>query len=176
MNDTKSPDNEFAYGSGHIDPIKAVNPGLVYEALTGDYIKMLCGIGVDPKKLKLISGDNSTCPKKSDNVSPKNLNYPSMAAVVSPMKPFTIRFHRTVKNVGFAKSTYKAKIFPNSKLIIKVVPEVLSFESLNEKKSFVVSVTGRGLPAMSIESASLVWSDGTHSVRSPIIVHNITNA
>jgi hypothetical protein len=172
MSATKNYEGEFAYGSGHINPIKAVNPGLVYEALKEDYIKMLCSIGYGVKKLRLISGDNSTCPKKSDNISPKDLNYPSMAAEIMPLKLFKISFNRTVKNVGFANSTYTAKIFPNSKLNFKVVPGVLSFKSLNEKKSFVLFVTGSGMLAMSRVSASLVWSDGTHSVRSPIILHN----
>jgi hypothetical protein len=172
MSAAKNYEGEFAYGSGHINPIKAVNPGLVYEALKGDYIKMLCSIGYGVKKLRLISGDNSTCPIKSDNIFPKDLNYPSMAAEISPLKPFKVTFHRTVKNVGFPNSTYKAKIFPNSKLDIKVVPAVLSFKSLNEKKSFALFVTGRGMLAKSWVSASLVWSDGTHSVRSPIILHN----
>ena len=55
---------------------------------------------------------------------------------------------------------------------MKVEPGVLTFKSLNEKISFVVSVSRGGLPAMSRLSASLVWSDVTYSVRSLIIVHN----
>jgi hypothetical protein len=29
---------EFAYRAGQIDPVKALNPGLIYEANEGDYI------------------------------------------------------------------------------------------------------------------------------------------
>ncbi|KAM1654118.1 hypothetical protein ACFX2K_006553 [Malus domestica] len=94
-----------------------------------------------------------------------------MGAKVDPMKPFTVQFHRTVKNVGLANSTYRAKIFSNSKLDIKVVPEVLSFKSLNEQMDFDVTVGGSDLQDRSQVSGSLVWSDGVHSVRSPILVY-----
>ncbi|KAL4599151.1 hypothetical protein ACB092_11G106800, partial [Castanea dentata] len=172
MSDAKSLGGEFAYGSGQINPVAAVRPGLVYEALKEDYIIMLCNIGYDAKKLQALSGDtNTTCPKLPVTASPKDLNYPSMAAEVFPAKPFNVTFHRTVTNVGLATSSYKAKIVTNSKVNIKVEPEVLTFKSLNEKKSFVVSVSGSGLPVKSRLSASLVWSDGTYSVRSPIVLH-----
>ncbi|KAM1167373.1 hypothetical protein TB2_028933 [Malus domestica] len=44
MNDTSNniSTGAFAYGSGHINPVQAVNPGLVYEACEEDYIKLLC--------------------------------------------------------------------------------------------------------------------------------------
>ncbi|XP_031286385.1 subtilisin-like protease SBT4.3 isoform X1 [Pistacia vera] len=170
MNETKTTDAEFAYGSGHVNPIKAVNPGLVYDAFEEDYIRMLCSAGYNEETLRLVTGDNSTCPKASGKASPKDLNYPSMSSKVSLEKPFTINFHRTVTNVGLPNSTYKAQVFSSSEVGIEVVPEVLSFESKNEKKSFDVTVTGKGVTVTTIFSGSLVWSDGVHSVRSPVAV------
>ncbi|KAF6161087.1 hypothetical protein GIB67_007728 [Kingdonia uniflora] len=41
MNATKNPDGEFAYGAGQINPVKAINPGLIYDAYEDDYVKML---------------------------------------------------------------------------------------------------------------------------------------
>ncbi|KAH9686066.1 subtilisin-like protease SBT4.4 [Citrus sinensis] len=173
MNSSKNQDAEFAFGSGHINPVEAVNPGLVYETFEQDYIIMLCSMGYDERNIGKISGNISTCPKGSDKATPKDLNYPSMGAQVSPGKSFTINFPRTVTNVGLANSTYKAKILQNSKIVsIRVVPESLSFKSLNEKKSFSVTVTGKGLPNGAIVSTSLMWSDGNHRVRSPIVVHS----
>ncbi|GAY57033.1 hypothetical protein CUMW_176300 [Citrus unshiu] len=133
----------------------AVNPGLVYETFEQDYIIMLCNIGYDEGNIGKISGKISTCLKGSDKATPKDLNYSSMAAQVSLGKSFAINFPRTVTNVGLANSIYKAKILQNSKIFsIKVVPEALSFRSLNEKKSFSVTVTGKGLPNGAIVSAS----------------------
>ena len=142
MNSSKNKDAEFAFGSGHINPVEAVNPGLVYETFEQDYIIMLCSMGYDERNIGKISGNISTCPKGSDKATPRDLNYPSMAAQVSPGRSFTINFSRTVTNVGLANTTYKAKILQNSKIGVKVVPQALTFKSLNEKKSFRVTVTG----------------------------------
>ncbi|XP_062085057.1 subtilisin-like protease SBT4.6 [Humulus lupulus] len=173
MNNTGNSNGEFAYGSGHVNPIQALNPGLVYDSSVGDYIKFLCSIGYDEEKVRLISGDNSSCLQDSGKASPKDLNYPSMISEVPTGKPFSIKFHRRVKNVGQANSTYKAKIVSRSLISIKVVPEALSFKSLNEEKSFNVIVNGGSLSNNSMVSASLVWSDGSHNVRSPIVLHNL---
>ncbi|XP_008245822.1 PREDICTED: subtilisin-like protease SBT4.4 [Prunus mume] len=175
MNDTSTSPGEFAYGSGHLNPVRAINPGLVYEASEEDYIKFLCMM-LDEEKIRLISGDKVTCPTGSDKGSPKDLNYPSMAANVTSMKLFMINFHRRVKNVGLANSNYKALISSNSKVDIKVVPEVLSFKSLNEEKNFTVTVDGRDMPEGSHVSASLCWYDGSHNciVRSPIVISSVS--
>ncbi|XP_042487273.1 subtilisin-like protease SBT4.4 [Macadamia integrifolia] len=178
MNATRNPDAEFAYGAGHINPVKAINPGLVYEILNDDYIKFLCNIGWDTKRVRIISGDNSSCPQGTKG-TPLDLNYPSMTAYLQQQdKPFAINFTRTVKNVGSANSTYKTSVITShSDIKISVEPSVLSFKSLNEDKSFVVTVSGSKLdPKTSMASASLEWSDGTHSVRSPIVVHSFSGA
>ncbi|XP_044483865.1 subtilisin-like protease SBT4.4 isoform X2 [Mangifera indica] len=169
MNDTKDSLAEFSYGSGYINPIKAINPGLIYEASEEDYIRMLCSAGYSSEKLRLITRDNSTCPEASKKTSPKDFNYPSMASQILAGKSFTVNFHRTVTNVGLPNSTYKVHVLSNSEVRIKVVPDILSFKSINEKKSFDVIVTGKGVPlSIEILSASVVWSDGKHRVRSPI--------
>lgn len=171
MNGTTYKDGEFAFGSGHVDPVKAINPGLVYEAFKADYIAMLCTSGFDTNTLRIISGDNSSCPKDPKG-SAKDLNYPSMAIKVEVTKPFKVEFPRTVTNMGTADSTYKAQVInTNSHIKVEVNPDILSFKTEKEKKSFVVTVVGEGLdPDKSpVAVAYLVWSDGTHSVRSPIV-------
>ncbi|KAF9620289.1 hypothetical protein IFM89_011024 [Coptis chinensis] len=45
LNPTTNPDAEFGYGARHIEPVKVVRPGLVYDALEGDYLQFLCSIG-----------------------------------------------------------------------------------------------------------------------------------
>lgn len=169
MNATRTPDGELAYGSGHVNPVKAISPGLIYHAHKQDYVNMLCGMGYDSKNMRLITGENSQCPKNS-TFSAKDLNYPSMAVKVPPNKPFKVEFPRRVKNVGPAPSIYKAEVTTTSpRLKVRVIPNVLSFRSLYEEKHFVVSVVGKGLELM--KSASLVWSDGRHLVKSPIVVY-----
>lgn len=52
-------------GYGHINPVKAINPGLAYEASKEDYIRLLCTV-YDQGKVRLVAGDNSTCHSGSD--------------------------------------------------------------------------------------------------------------
>ncbi|MBA0852299.1 hypothetical protein Goshw_003630 [Gossypium schwendimanii] len=162
---------EFAYGSGHINPVKAIDPGLVYDTVEGDNIRFLCSIGYDEGSIKIIAGNNTSCPKNSTKMLPRDFNYPTLTALVPAGKPFKVTFHRTVTNVGVARSTYNATIAALSELEIKVVPQVLSFKSLTEKMSYKVTVSGKALGGRSMVSATLIWSDDTHDVRNPVVIH-----
>ncbi|XP_019088267.1 PREDICTED: subtilisin-like protease SBT4.11 [Camelina sativa] len=161
---------EFAYGAGHVDPIAATNPGLIYDLTKADYIAFLCGMNYNVTTLKLITGEAVTCTEK---ILQRNLNYPSMSAKLGSNSTFTVMFKRTVTNVGTPNSTYKSEVVLNygSKLNVKVSPSVLSMKSLNEKQTFTVTVSGSELDSKLPSSASLVWSDGTHNVKSPIVVY-----
>lgn len=172
MNVMKNPDQEFAYGSGNINPTNATDPGLVYELELQDYLKMLCAEGFDTQLLTKISGQkNITC---SERTEVKDLNYPTMTTFTTALKPFNVTFTRTVTNVGLPNSTFKASVVPlRPEIQISVEPEVLTFGLLKEKKTFVVTISGKGLKDGSVVSSSLVWSDGSHSVRSPIVAYSI---
>lgn len=171
MDPTKHKDAEFSYGAGHISPINATNPGLVYETSNEDYINMLCNMGYLSRTVERLFKNNTiSCSKlKQVEKMSKELNYPSMTYKVRTGEPILARFSRTVTNVGLANSTYTAKISKPSGINITVEPVTLSFMHLNEKKSFVVTVKGDHLTSMI--SASLLWSDGVHFVRSPIVVY-----
>ncbi|WZZ21636.1 hypothetical protein YC2023_123023 [Brassica napus] len=168
---------EFAYGSGHVDPIASLNPGLVYELNKVDHIAFLCGMNYTSNILKIISGETVTCPEEKEYQT-RNLNYPSMSAKLSGSNnSFTVTFNRTVTNVGTPNSTYNSKVVPGhgSKLSVNVTPSVLSFKTVNEKQLFMVTVTGRDLDSELPSSANLIWSDGKHHVRSPIVVYTDAN-
>ncbi|XP_019465423.1 PREDICTED: subtilisin-like protease SBT4.3 [Lupinus angustifolius] len=124
---------EYAYGSGHVNHVHVVHPGLIYDISLDDYIQMLCNLGYDNKKIKLISGKNNSSSNATDRSLVRDLNYPAFAIDVKSRIPFTIKFERTVTNVGQPKSNYKASILPNPKIKITVVSETLAFESLYEK-------------------------------------------
>ncbi|KAI9114600.1 hypothetical protein K1719_014298 [Acacia pycnantha] len=85
------------------------------------------------------------------------------------MKPFNVEINRTVTNVGLVDSKYKVVVQSTPGVNITVEPRMLSFKSFNEKQFFVVRILGGKLAAGTL-FASLVWSDGTHNVGSPIIV------
>ncbi|KAG8380759.1 hypothetical protein BUALT_Bualt06G0049400 [Buddleja alternifolia] len=161
-------DAEFAYGSGHINPLKAKSPGLVYDMGEADYVNFLCGQGYSNKNLQLVTGDNSTC-TSANNSTVYDLNYPSFTASGTVGSSISRVFHRTVTNVGSPTSTYKAVVAAPSGLAIQVQPGVLSFTSLREELTFAVTVTATINGA--VQSGSLIWDDGVYQVRSPIVAH-----
>ena len=161
-------DAEFAYGAGNLNPMNALNPGLLYDSREVDYIQFLCGQGYGTRFLQLVTGDNATC-SEATNGTVWDLNYPSFSLFTLPLKTISHAFNRTVTNVGSPRSIYRAKVtVPAGALKIQVNPNVLSFTSLGQKLSFVLTIEGK--IDKSIVSASLEWDDGVHKVRSPIIV------
>jgi len=166
LSSTKNPDAEFAYGSGHINPLKAVDPGLVYDAGEADFVSFLCGQGYNATNLKIVTGDGSTC-SSSNNATVWDLNYPSFALSVKQSGSIVQKFKRTVTNVGAAESTYNANVFAPSGLVVKVNPSSLAFKKVGEKQSFVVTVSAT--IGSKMLSGSLVWNDGAHNVTSPIV-------
>ncbi|KAK6135892.1 hypothetical protein DH2020_030379 [Rehmannia glutinosa] len=161
-------DAEFAYGSGHINPLKAKSPGLVYDIDKSDYVKFLCGQGYSNKHLQLITGDNSTC-TSANNATVYDLNYPSFTFSAASGRSISVVFHRTLTNVGSPSSTYNAVVTAPSGLSVQVQPSTLSFKYLGEKQKFVVTVTATVKDA--VMSGSLVWDDGVYKVRSPVVAH-----
>ncbi|KAI5434261.1 hypothetical protein KIW84_021216 [Lathyrus oleraceus] len=168
MSHALNPEAEFAYGAGQINPVKATNPGLVYDITEADYADFLCGEGYTAKQLQVLTQDKSNCKVKANEKAVYNLNLPSFALKIN-LTIFSHVYHRTVTNVGSATSTYKARIISPPLLEIQVKPNVLSFTSIGQKKSF--SLTIEAAINVEVMSASLIWDDGSHQVRSPIVVY-----
>ncbi|PWA48270.1 hypothetical protein CTI12_AA489780 [Artemisia annua] len=166
MSPTKNNDAEFAYGSGHINPLKAVDPGLIYDAGEADYVSFLCGHGYNKMKLRIVTGNITTC-SAPNNATVWDLNYPSFALSSNVSGIIVRTFYRIVTNVGLGNSTYQANIFSPSGLVVDVSPSTLVFTTVGEKQSFLVTVTAT--IGSQMLSGSLVWNDGVHNVTSPIV-------
>ena len=172
--------NDLKYGAGQLNPTKARDPGLVYDASEGDYISMLCTQGYNATQLALIVGSNATaCSNGSTTMaaaSASDLNYPSKAARVEPGKSFTLVLPRTVTNVGASgvAAVYDMKVIftdPADNLAVAVAPCRLEFNAQTPKVSFTVTVSGMVPAAGQVISAAVVWSDNEHEVRSPVVVY-----
>ncbi|XP_065634419.1 subtilisin-like protease SBT4.15 [Quercus suber] len=166
---------ELGYGAGQIDPVSALHPGLIYDLSKFDYIRFLCGEGYSGTTLRLFTEDNTDCASVPDIGGHDSLNYPSMYyQFQNPNTSINVVFHRTVTNVGPKNSIYKATVKAPRNLKVSVIPNVLAFSQLNEKKSFNVTIQGPPLLLQTNKithlSASLEWSDAKHRVRSPIFV------
>ncbi|KAL6880066.1 hypothetical protein ACP4OV_011631 [Aristida adscensionis] len=175
--------NELNYGAGQLNPSKARDPGLVYDASESDYVAMLCAQGYNATQLALVTGSNTTsCAAAAGGGggSVSDLNYPTMAAHVKPGQNFSVGFARTLTNVGrSASAEYTVDIVIVSsnatELGIFVSPGTLSFSEQNRTASYEVSVVGVAPAAEEVISAAVVWSDsdGGHVVRSPLVVYTV---
>ncbi|KAJ0100791.1 hypothetical protein Patl1_06472 [Pistacia atlantica] len=174
MNVEYNSDAEFGYGSGHLNPVKAADPGLIYDAGVLDYVKLLCGQGYNATLLRILTGDNTSC-SAANTGAVWDLNYPSFAVSTNSTQSITRVFHRNVTNVGSPVSTYKAAVVTQPGLGIQVQPSVLSFKYVGETKSFVVTVTAEVSKSLNRSSGSLVWDDGVHQVRSPVVAYYLLN-
>ncbi|CAH9096593.1 unnamed protein product [Cuscuta europaea] len=157
----------FVFGSGHVDPEKAVNPGLVYDISTQDYLNYLCGLNYDSTQITLVSRRKFTCPIVKIP-HPGDLNYPSFAVNFYGGNS-SYSFKRVVTNVGTPRSVYAVYITEPAGVSVVVKPRVLKFKKLGEKMSYSVTFGRRG--GVNHHSfGSLVWKSTKYAVRSPIAV------
>jgi hypothetical protein len=150
--------NPFNAGSGHVRPNLMVNPGLVYDAGFGDYLSFLKGQGLIGNAVPAIDASD--------------LNQPSLSVGdLAGVQTLT----RRVTNVGGAAATYNATVVNPTGFTVSVNPSSLAIAA-GETKSFTVTVTRTDGPLNTFRFGSLTWSDGTHSVRSPIAIRPVAIA
>ncbi|PSS16061.1 Subtilisin-like protease [Actinidia chinensis var. chinensis] len=155
----------FSYGAGHVQPNRAMDPGLVYDLALDDYLNFLCTLGYNQTQITIFSESPYTC---RNPISLANFNYPSITV---PNLNGSVTVTRTVKNVG-SPGTYRVRVQNPDGVSVSVKPESLKFKKVGEEKRFKVT--------MKVEEAykasrgyvfgQLAWADGKHYVRSPIVV------
>ncbi|PIN14699.1 Cucumisin [Handroanthus impetiginosus] len=175
----KPVERELAYGSGELNPTKALNPGLVYNNNIESYISFLCKQGYEDRQISILAGTKKyNCSTVRRAKGADGLNYPSIYLPLNNNESdVSAVFYRTVTNVGKGKSVYNAEVTLPRGLSIVVTPEVLKFSRVNQKKSFKVILKGKLLDNTSslYLSGSLVWSNSKYSVKSPILLNYKTN-
>ncbi|KAF5202203.1 Subtilisin-like protease SBT1.3 [Thalictrum thalictroides] len=166
---TNAPSNPFDHGAGHINPSRALNPGLLYDLSAQDYFEFLCTQNLTPLQLKAFTKSSKrSCHHVLAN--PGDLNYPAISAVFPEQSSVSeMTLHRTVTNVGFPNSTYTVRTSPLKGVYVKVEPKTLHFTSTNQKLSYKITLTTKSRQSMP-DFGALMWSDGVHKVRSPIVV------
>ncbi|KAK8646670.1 hypothetical protein V6N13_120450 [Hibiscus sabdariffa] len=172
---TGEPATPFDYGSGHVDPVAALDPGLVYDATIDDYLGFLCALNYTPNQIKSTTHRDFTC-QKSKKYTVGDLNYPSFSVPLDTASgkrggarvSSTIKYTRALTNVG-APATYKVSLYSQTQAVkMSVEPATLTFGAQYEKKSYTVTFTTSSMPSGTTSFAHLEWSDGKHIVRSPI--------
>ncbi|CAA0826510.1 Subtilisin-like protease SBT1.7 [Striga hermonthica] len=165
--------NPFAYGSGHVDPVSALDPGLIYDLTKYDYLNFLCAIKYDSSQINAIVRTKIFKCNKNASYRVYDLNYPSFAAAISSTRKgkSKVVFRRTVTNVGPNGTKYQVSISSPSQLAkIDVTPKTLIFRQKKETKSFTLTVVADPMPAGTNMFGRIVWSDEKHAVASPVSV------
>ncbi|CAK7337783.1 unnamed protein product [Dovyalis caffra] len=159
----------FDHGAGHVDPVSALNPGLVYDLTADDYLNFLCALNYSATEINSLARRKFTC-DASKKYSVADLNYPSFAVNFGNGGPNVVKHTRTLTNVG-PTGTYKVLVSLQSAGVkVSVEPETLSFSQANEKKSYTVTFTGSSMPPNTNSFGRIEWSDGKQTVGSPIAV------
>lgn len=162
----------FAFGSGHVDPERASNPGLIYDITTVDYLNHLCSLKYKSSQIALFAKTNYTCPRNAA-AHPGDLNYPSFAVLFKYGAGNAIVAHkRTATNVGNPVSRYRVQVDEPDGVSVIVEPRNLVFGKLGEKQSYKVTFVALGGSPFSSNSSfgSIAWISGRYIVRSPIAV------
>ncbi|WCJ35443.1 Subtilisin-like protease [Euphorbia peplus] len=163
-------------GSGQINPNKALDPGLIYDATFKDYVNLLCASNFTKKQIQIITKSAS-----NDCSSPSlDLNYPSFVAYFNNDTQTNLtsvqEYQRTVTNVGDPVSTYTAVLTPIDQIKVTVIPTKLQFKVKNQKLSYKLVLEGpRTLNNTDIVFGYLTWveANGKHKVKSPITVTSL---
>lgn len=165
----------FIHGAGHVDPNRALDPGLIYDIDDSDYTAFLCSIGYDSKRIAVFvrESDQVDCASRS-LATPGDLNLPSFSVVFDVNKD-VVKYNRVVKNVGSLRdAVYEVKVNSPLSVEISVSPKKLVFGKDTEKLSYEITFTSTILlDKLSVASqgfGSFEWSDGNHIVRSPVAV------
>lgn len=157
----------FDFGSGFVRPERATDPGLVYDLSPSDYLNYLCMLRYPPQIIRAFDADAPACPATPIRV--EDFNYPSFLVKIL-VPEISTHADRTLTNVGSARATYVANVTDVANITIDVHPPTLSFNGLNEKKSFTLTVSVTNSLEDGIHYSSLTWSDGVHTVQSPIVI------
>ncbi|KAH0752633.1 hypothetical protein KY285_005781 [Solanum tuberosum] len=158
-------------GAGLVDPNRAVDPGLIYDATPQDFVNLLCSMNLTEKQFKTIARSSA----KHNCSNPSNyMNYPSFIALFNPNEDYTWlgqKFRRTVTNVGPGAANYKAKVTAPKNSTISISPQTLVFEKKNQKQDYTLTIRYKGIADDQAQSGSIIWveENGHHTVRpSPI--------
>ncbi|CAH9085164.1 unnamed protein product [Cuscuta epithymum] len=174
MNTSNFQANPHEMGAGEINPTKALDPGLVFETRTSDYLNFLCFYGYQEKHIRAISKTAFEC--QTNGTARKlvpNINFPSISIGEQTQQEGVTTVKRVATNVGPTDAAYVSSVVAPKGLNVKVSPKMIVFNKGKKKSSFSVSFDGRKA-SKGYHFGAIVLSDGVHVVRLVFAV-NIAN-
>ncbi|XP_031482359.1 subtilisin-like protease SBT1.2 [Nymphaea colorata] len=165
----------FATGAGNVNPLRAIDPGLVYDMEPIEYIPHLCSLGYERTEIYTITHRNVSCREVLKANRGRGLNYPSMSVMFKNSR--VVVLYRRLRNVGLPNSTYSVEVTAPQGVEITVRPQTLTFGYLDQSLSYKVLLVSRPKKLRKgekfHEEGSLTWVHhrrGSYKVRSPISV------
>ncbi len=153
----------FRQGGGHVKPLAASNPGLVFDSGFVDWVGFLCGTQLRA----------SFCTSRGIPVlNPSNLN---VASIALGAVPGTLTVTRRVTNVGAASATYTASYTGMAGFTVSVSPASFPIAP-GQTKEFSVTLTRTTATLGAYAGGQLTLSNGSHNVRIPVVARPVTMA
>ena len=160
-----SPANPFDMGAGHIDPNKAVEPGLVYDSAFSDHAAYLCGL-VEPP---FSDAECAALAQAGFPSDARDLNLPSIA-IAELITGDAVT--RRVTNVG-PPASFTVAVRPPLDMEMFVEPSTLVLGT-GQTAEFSVRFVDRSGSRDLWDFGELEWFDGTRSIVSPVAVQPVT--
>jgi hypothetical protein len=154
----------FAHGAGHVKPNSAVDPGLVYDNGFNDWRNFLKGQGL----CNLCFGTTPATAVKATDLN--------LASIAIGKLAGTQTTKRTVTNVSSAASTYSASISGVDGVDVTVSPSNFTIAPGATQELTISFKTNSSATFDEYTSGHLTLSDGTHTVRSPLVVKPVALA
>ncbi|MGI9221101.1 MAG: S8 family serine peptidase [Woeseiaceae bacterium] len=152
----------FDFGSGHIVPNSAADPGLVYDVSDEEFDAFACGIAspaVSPERCTELA-------QAGYSFEGEDLNQPSIA-IAHLAGEQTVR--RNVTNVSDEATTYTAEIVPPSGVQVTVSPTTLTVQP-GATASFDVTFSFMSGPLDLWRFGSLTWTSNDRDIYSPLAI------
>jgi len=166
-NDRATPADPFDFGAGHVAPVAAFNPGLVYNAGFNDFLGFYCG---SDARNDVFADPDATCGSLAAAGVPttvEDLNYPTIG--VGALAGVA-RVKRSVTNVLGTRTTFTAAVQNPPGLAVEVSPAALALAP-GETKTFTVTITNKTAAVNDTwRFGALTWTGGGASARSNIAV------
>ncbi|KAG2692028.1 hypothetical protein I3843_08G033100 [Carya illinoinensis] len=151
----------FDYGSGHVNPRAALDPGLIFDAGYEDYLGFLCTTpGIDARVIK----NYTSSPCNYTMGHPWNLNTPSIT-VSHLVRTQTVT--RTVTNVA-EEETYVIRTRMAPAIAIEASPRAMTLLPGASRK-FSVTLTVRSVTGTYSFGEVLMQGSRGHKVRIPVV-------
>ncbi|XAR61043.1 Tripeptidyl-peptidase II [Bertholletia excelsa] len=173
--DGEKPAGVFAIGAGHVNPNRAIDPGLIYDIRPHEYVTHLCTLGYTRSQIFTITHTNVSCGETLRKNRGFNLNYPSISVIFRDGVTSEM-IKRRLTNVGSPNSVYSVVVVAPEGVKVKVRPQRLVFNQINQSLSYRVWFASRkrvGIDNTTFAQGHLTWvhsRNDVYRVRSPLSV------